>query len=105
MLARDTASGHTLTLRRGQLLRVVLSSTYWQFGSAPDPAVLRAVAAPQTSPRRSGCVPGGGCGTVTATFVGVGAGRTDVVAHRSSCGEAMGCTAQASRFTLHVVVR
>jgi hypothetical protein len=105
VIAHDTDSGHTVDLQPGQRLRVVLASTYWQFGPASDPAVLRSAAAPQPSPLPSGCVPGGGCGSVTETFVAVAAGRTDVTAHRSSCGEAMGCSLAASRFTLHVVVR
>jgi len=95
----------TVRLRRGQQLRVVLHSTYWQFQKAPNPSVLRLERAPKVRPRLSGCVPGGGCGTVTATYLAAARGSSTVSAERSSCGEAMGCTPDAGRYTVRVVVR
>jgi hypothetical protein len=100
----DKDNGRAVTLAVGQQLRVVLGSTYWQFDDAAYHGVLRSVGSPKTRPEPTSCVPGGGCGTVTATFVAGAAGRTDVTAHRSSCGEAMGCTARTGSFRLHVVV-
>jgi hypothetical protein len=102
--ATDKDNGRTIVLRPGQRLRVVLGSTYWQFRASSNPAVLRLVGTPKTTPR-SGCMVGAGCGTETATFVAAAAGRAVVTAGRTSCGEAMGCTPAASRFMLHVVVR
>jgi len=95
----------TVTLRRGQQLRVVLHSTYWQFQKAPNPSVLRLEHAPKVRPRLTGCVAGEGCGTVTAMYLAAARGSSTVSAERSSCGEAMGCTADAGRYTVRIVVR
>jgi hypothetical protein len=94
----------TVTLRRRQQLQVVLHSTYWQFQKTSNPAVLHLQRPPKIRPNPS-CVPGGGCGTVTATYLAAAPGPTLVTAERSSCGEASGCTAVTGRFTLHVIVR
>jgi hypothetical protein len=95
----------TVTLKRGQQLRVVLHSTYWEFQKQSNRSVLRLERAPKVRPRLSGCVPGEGCGTVTASYVAAAAGSSTVSATRSSCGEAMGCTGTSGRFTVRVVVR
>jgi hypothetical protein len=96
--------GRTLHLQRGQRLRVVLSSTYWQFDSDAAPRILRRLSAPRVRPQPAHCIPGGGCGTVTATYLAVAAGRSTVAASRSSCGEAVGCTGRNGQFRLTVVV-
>jgi hypothetical protein len=101
----DRDDGHTVTLRLGQRLRVVLSSTYWEFRGSSHPSVLHLVGRPQVNPQPSGCVAGAGCGTATAIYVAAAAGRSTVTATRTSCGEAMGCTAASGRFSLAVVVR
>ena len=95
----------TVTLRRGQQLRVVLHSTYWQFQKTANASVLRLERAPKVRPRLAGCVPGEGCGTVTATYLAATRGASTVSAERSSCGEAMGCTGDTGRYTVRVVVR
>ncbi len=66
--ASDGQDGGKVTLRRGQKLRVVLHSTYWEFKAVSAPGGLRLVGEPLVA-RRPGCVPGQGCGTVTATYV------------------------------------
>jgi hypothetical protein len=96
--------GHTVELVPGQQLRIVLASTYWQFENGLDQGVLRAVGRPQTDSTPTSCVPGGGCGAVTATFVAVAVGRAEITAHRSSCGEAMACTGDTGSFRLQVIV-
>jgi hypothetical protein len=90
-------------MHRGQTLNVVLASTYWTFQPASNPAVLSLQGAPVVAPSRP-CVPGGGCGTVTARYSAVTAGQSTVMAMRTSCGEAMGCTPAASRYALTVTV-
>lgn len=100
----EKQDGGKVTLRRGQRLRVVLHSTYWEFKAVSVPAVLRRIGQPMVSPK-SGCVPGQGCGTVTATYIAKTLGSAGVTAERTSCGEAMGCTAAAGAFTLTVSVR
>jgi len=42
---------------------------------------------------------------VTSVYVAVAAGTAKLSASRTSCGEAMGCTAPAGRYVLRVVVR
>lgn len=100
--ATNAANGKSLSLRVGDRLEVTLSSTYWMFDPAPG-HVVNAGAGPQVAPDPS-CVPGGGCGTVTQSFVAVGAGTAQVTAHRTSCGEAMACTPAQASFTVTVVV-
>jgi hypothetical protein len=99
----DARDGGTVGLHLGQRLRVVLHSTYWEFKAVGDPAVLHLTATPAVAPK-GGCVPGQGCGTVTAVYVARALGRTTVKAARTSCGEAMGCTGGAGGYTLTVVV-
>jgi hypothetical protein len=100
----EKQDGGKVALRRGQRLRLVLHSTYWELKGVSEPAVLRLVGQPVVSPR-PGCVPGQGCGTVTATYIARAAGASVVAAERTSCGEAMGCSAEAGKFTLTVSVR
>ena len=101
----DADDRGTVTLRTGGSLSVVLHSTYWQYDPPSDPSVLRPAGDPTSAPDRPGtCVPGGGCGTVTATYHALRPGRAVVTAHRSSCGEALGCTGDAGRFSVTVVV-
>jgi len=96
----DIAAGDRLVVR--------LSSTYWTVSPPASNAVLRAegpaiVATPSAA--TSHCVPGSGCGTVTAVFVARTPGRAVVTAQRTSCGEALRCTDQQGSYRLTVVVR
>ena len=101
----EADNGSTVSLRTGGTLRVVLHSTYWQFDPASDPTVLRSTGDPTSSPDPPGsCVPGGGCGTVTATFQALRAGRAVVTAHRTSCGEALRCTGNQGSYAVTVMV-
>jgi hypothetical protein len=103
--ASDAQDGGTVTLRQGQKLRIVLHSTYWQFKAVTRPKVLRLAGEPQVIPKMEGCVPGQGCGTVTATFVARRRGSVAVTATRTTCGEALACTATSGRYRLTVTVR
>ena len=101
----EADNGTTVTLRTGGTLRAVLHSTYWQFDPASDPTVLASQGSPSSSPDPPGsCVPGGGCGTVTATFQALRPGRAVVTAHRTSCGEALRCTGNAGSWMVTVIV-
>jgi hypothetical protein len=100
----DQDNGHTVTLRSGERLEVVLASTYWQVEGSSNANVLRPTAPPTVRPQVTGCVVGGGCGTVTALFDAVGPGRADVSATRTSCGEAMSCTGNLGFYRVTVVV-
>ncbi|HEY2703939.1 MAG TPA: hypothetical protein VGL20_09635 [Candidatus Dormibacteraeota bacterium] len=104
-VAGEADDGGTVSLRTGGTLTVVLHSTYWQYDPPSDASVLRSAGDPVYAPDRPGsCVPGGGCGTVTARYQALRPGRAVVSAHRTSCGEAMRCTGNAGRFTVTVMV-
>jgi len=102
-LATDADSGRSFDLHVGDLLTVVLGSTYWIVQAPGAPSILAVAAAPTASPS-PGCVPGSGCGSVTTEFVATGAGTTTVAASRTSCGEARLCTGSEGRFGITVTV-
>ena len=100
---RDAANGTTVRIRVGTRLTVQLGSTYWTFQGSSNPTVLRQAGTPKVKPR-GGCVPGAGCGTVTARFVARHAGTAIVTASRATCGEALQCTGGQGSYRLTVVV-
>jgi hypothetical protein len=101
----DNANGQTISLQQGQVLRVVLSSTYWKIDGSSNSAVLSLLNGPITQAQQSGCVPGQGCGTVTAVYRAAVTGQAQVSASRGTCGEALGCSAASSQFVVYVIVR
>jgi hypothetical protein len=103
--AGDGSNGHTIAMRRGQRLIVALSSTYWQLQRSSNTTVLGLVGSPTINPQLAGCIPGGGCGTATATYRASSAGRATVTATRTSCGEALRCVGASGQFALRVIVR
>jgi hypothetical protein len=102
--AAEKDNGREVRLAPGQRVRIVLSSTYWQFQESPDPGVVRMEGRPAVSPQPSGCVPGAGCGTAEAAYRAVAPGRATVTATRTSCGEAMACASGDDRYTLRITV-
>jgi hypothetical protein len=101
-VATDSDNGKTLDVRVGDRLELKLASTYWMVKGSSDPQVLRAEGPAVVSPQPSGCVAGGGCGTVDVVFDVVGAGSAEVTASRNSCGEAMGCTGSEGAYRVAV---
>lgn len=102
--ATEKDKGATIAAHVGDRVNVVLHSTYWTFGPASDASVLKLVGAPAIAPELKGCVPGGGCGTVTASYDAIASGTAVVSASRNSCGEAVGCTAAASSYRVTITV-
>jgi hypothetical protein len=95
----------TVTLAQGTMLVVILNSTYWNFADGMYNHVLQQVGAGETSPCAMGTsVPGSGCGFVSREFLAANPGSTMVVASRTSCGEAMGCTGNQGSFSVTIVV-
>jgi hypothetical protein len=95
---------HTVVpIRVGDVLKVRLDSTYWRFGT-PSGSELRSTAKPSYAPNRD-CVPGGGCGTVTAEYEAVRAGTAAVRASRTVCGEVVRCLPPERTFTVTIVIR
>ena len=101
--ATDKDKGATIPAKVGDRVNVVLASTYWNFAAVSDASVLKIVGAPVPAPR-PGCVPGSGCGTVTASYDAIAPGTAVVSASRTSCGEAMGCSAAAGSYRVTINV-
>jgi hypothetical protein len=100
----ESANHHTVKVKKGTTLVVTLHTTYWAFNALSGRA-LRAKGKPVTVPAPMGtCVPGGGCGTVTARFVARADGSATISASRTSCGEALLCQPSQRTFTVKVKV-
>jgi hypothetical protein len=103
VVLKDQDNGRTVSVRKGAHLLVELASTYWTFDASSNTTVLRSAGQPQVRPSAK-CVPGGGCGVVTAGFDALSAGVAVVSATRTSCGEALSCTGVQGSYRLSVVV-
>ena len=104
-LLTEADNGRSVTVPVGSELTLELGSTYWQVGDSSDPAVLAMVSGPTPSAAVMGaCVPGGGCGIVTAVFRGLAPGRAVITASRTTCGEALTCTGTSGAYEVTVVV-
>jgi len=99
-----TDNDKTVAVASGQRLELILDNTYWQIAGSSAPSVVRAVGQPITTPQISGCIAGGGCGTVRASYIGVAPGTADITASRTTCGEAMRCTGTNGSFRVTVLV-
>jgi hypothetical protein len=87
----EADNGRSLSVHPGDTVTIVLHSTYWSFLASSNPAAVQAQGAPVVVPTLQGCVPGGGCGTVTAHYRAVADGQAALAAHRETCGEALAC--------------
>jgi hypothetical protein len=89
----------------GATVKLVLHNIYWTVHDSPDPSVLTMAGRPVYSVAGAvKCVPGTGCGTVTATFKALARGSALISASRTSCGEALQCTGGTGLFEVTVVV-
>jgi hypothetical protein len=79
-----------VAVKVGDRIVVTLGSTYWTF-NPPSGVAVTQDGDPTVRPS-PGCVPGAGCGTVTATYHADTSGTATLSAHRDSCGEALRCT-------------
>jgi hypothetical protein len=98
--------GHTVSVARGARVVVALHNTYWRIRGSSDPSVVRQTVGQRTAPAAPNtCLPGVGCGTVTASFRAVAPGTTHLRADRRSCGEARTCTGGQGRYLVTIRVR
>lgn len=89
----------------GDEIDVTLHSTYWSLDPPSNPAVLVTVGQPAYQhPSDCPSIPGTGCGTVTQAYRAAAAGSSTITASRQSCGEAMACGPDQSRFAVAVTV-
>jgi hypothetical protein len=101
----EADNGGTVTVPVGSEVTLQLGSTYWQVEGSSDAAVLELVSGPDTSAAPMGaCLPGAGCGNVTAVFRAVGPGQAAIQAGRTSCGEALQCSGTAGAYKVTIVV-
>lgn len=103
---RDTSNGKTIWLHPGDRVELILSSSYWRVSGSSAPKVLRQMHATVLMPRPSNCphIPGLGCVPERTDFVAVAHGKAVITAKRTTCGEALMCTAQKTHFTLVIRV-
>jgi len=107
IVVRDHANGKAVSARAGNRIELILSSSYWHLTGSSAPSVLRQDGPPALLPRPSSCpdIPGLGCTPVRANFTALTGGRAVITASRSTCGEALRCKPDQTRFTVIVVVR
>lgn len=104
LMLRDADDGRTVRVSPRTHIVVTLASTYWTIAPSSNPTAVRDAGGQTVAPQLRGCVPGGGCGTVSAGFDAVAGGSAALSASRSSCGEALRCTGSAGRWAVTVVV-
>jgi hypothetical protein len=101
----EADNGQTVTVTVGSFVTLQLGNTYWQVAASSDSAVLVLASGPTASGAGpSACLPGMGCGTVTAVFRAVAPGSATVSASRTTCGEALLCTGSAGAYEVTIVV-
>lgn len=101
----EADNGQTVRVAVGSEITLRLANTYWQVQASSDPAVLALVSGPTASGAApSACLPGMGCGIVTATFRALAPGRATISASRTTCGEAVLCTGSAGAYEVTIVV-
>ena len=107
IVVRDNANGKAVSARAGDRIELILSSSYWHLTGSSAPRVLRQDGPPALLPRPSSCpdIPGLGCTPMRADFTAVTSGKAVITASRSSCGEALRCKPDQTRFAVIVVVR
>jgi hypothetical protein len=98
--------GRTVSVERGARILLELHNTYWRIRGSSDSAVVRQTGPERLAPGPPGkCLPGVGCGTVTASFRAVGPGTAHLRAGRTTCGEARVCTGGQGRYDVAIRVR
>jgi hypothetical protein len=106
IVIHDDANGATVHAGAGDRVELILSSSYWDVAGSSSPTVLRQDGSAVLMPRPSNCpdIPGLGCIPVRAIFTALADGRAVITASRSSCGEALPCMPDQTRFKVTVVV-
>lgn len=101
----DSANSKTFKVKSGTIIKVTLNSTFWNFQSSTnlsgsETPTMTAIMPGPTAP--ANCqLPGMGCGTVVWKFKAGKPGRANFVASRTSCGEALRCSAKQSKFMVN----
>lgn len=106
-VVHDDANGKAVSTRAGDRIELILSSSYWHVTGSSAPSVLRQNGPPVLLSRPKSCpnIPGLGCIPVRADFTALTDGKAVITAERSTCGEALRCKPDQTRFSVIVDVR
>jgi hypothetical protein len=108
VVIRDNANGTMVPVAVGDRVELILSSSYWDVAGSSSSRVLRADGPAAPMPRPSSCpanIPGLGCVPIQMRFTALADGKAVIKASRTSCGEALRCRPDQTRFTVTVIVR
>jgi hypothetical protein len=107
IVVRDDANGKAVSATAGDRVELILSSSYWRVTGSSAPGVLRQDGATVLLSGPSSCpdLPGLGCIPVRTDFTALTNGKAVITAGRSTCGEALRCKPDQTRFTVVVDVR
>jgi hypothetical protein len=95
--------GRTVTIHRGEPVRITLDTTNWQFDPPVDPGVI-GWQPPAVTHGPSRCNVLSECGSVSISGLAKLAGRATVHATRERCGELRLCDPSAGSYTLTIEV-
>ena len=104
----EISNGRTFAVAPGEPITLTLHSTYWHVLALATPRSLRQRGTTHVVgvlPAPSHCVPGQGCGTVSAHYVALAPGLVRLRATRTSCGEALKCSPAQSSWTALIRIR
>lgn len=105
----ESSYAKVVVVTPGTHIALTLHSTYWTLAPLTPQKILAQQGPARTEAKLpasgNGCVPGQGCGTITAQFLATGAGQVRLRASRTSCGEALRCTERQSNWTVVIKVR
>lgn len=105
----ESANGKAFLIKPGSTIQITLHSTFWNFQSASnlrgsETPTMNAIMPGPTAP--ANCqLPGMGCGTVVWKFKAGKSGKAIFIASRTSCGEALRCTAKESKYLVNFRVK
>ena len=107
IVVRDGANGKVISAGAGDRIELILSSSYWRVTGSSAPSVLRQDGPAVLLSRPKSCpdIPGLGCIPVRTDFTALTDGKAVLIAKRSSCGEALRCKPDQTRFTVTVEAR
>jgi len=111
MSVNESSANKTFKVRVGSTVTMTLHSMYWDLTPLAASASLKSNGDPVQTPvmpgpnAPAGCgVPGSGCGTQVWKFTAVKVGVTQLLATRTSCGEAMQCTGDQGKYMVTIKV-
>jgi hypothetical protein len=100
----EAGNGKTFSVKAGSAIEITLHSTFWNEQNISN---LKSIGTPNMNAIMPGptapanCqLPGMGCGTIVWKFTAAKPGKASFLATRTSCGEALRCTAKTGRFLI-----